>query len=65
MKDLRLNVSTGAGGLVAVKRARFDAHIDTCNDCRPALCATGNTLWRAVCVQAMRSQLAAPSPVGA
>jgi hypothetical protein len=56
MRNMRLNVSTGAGGLVAVMRSRFDSHVDTCADCRPALCPLALTLWRAVCVQAMRSQ---------
>jgi hypothetical protein len=56
MNQRKLNVSSGAGGLTGVKRARFDSHVDRCKDCQPVLCPMAQQLWRAVCVQAMRSQ---------
>ena len=54
--ERKLNVSSGAGGLVSVKRARFDAHVNECGSCQPNLCVTAQTLWRAVCVTALRVQ---------
>lgn len=56
MNGRRLNVSAGAGGIVGVKRARFDAHVDMCQACQPGLCPTAQQLWRAVCTAAQRAQ---------
>lgn len=53
MQQRRLDVSTGAGGLVTVWRTQFDAHLNDCKDCRPELCALAQSLWRNICVQAM------------
>lgn len=56
MEGRRLNVSAGAGGIVGVKRVRFDTHVDTCNACQPTLCPTAQQLWRAVCTAALRAR---------
>lgn len=59
----RLNVSNGAGGITGVKRARFDAHLDSCEICaKPEsgpgtiLCLTAQSLWRGVVQAALRAQ---------
>lgn len=49
-------MSAGAGGIVGVKRVRFDTHVDTCNACQPTLCPTAQQLWRAVCTAALRAR---------
>lgn len=56
----RLNVSTGAGGPVAVRRNRFDQHLNDCPQCQTgaALCGTAESLWRAVCIAALRARQA-------
>lgn len=52
----RLNVSSGAGGKVAVRRARFDAHLDDCTTCKGgAMCPTAQTLWRNIVIEAIRA----------
>lgn len=40
---------------VASKRRRFDAHISGCADCQPALCFQAQTLWRDVCLTALKA----------
>lgn len=56
----RLDVSTGAGGPVAVRRSRFDQHLNDCPQCQTgsALCATAEALWRGVCLAALRARQA-------
>lgn len=54
MAQQKLNVSTGAGGEVTVRRNRFDQHIDHCTTCTGGLCSTAQSLWRAVCLAAVR-----------
>lgn len=53
MSNRRMDVSTGAGGLVTVWRTQFDSHISNCADCRPQFCVVAESLWRNICVQAM------------
>ena len=55
MLDRKLDVSTGAGGAVAVKRTQFDQHISACPDCQPHLCHLAESLWRTVCLTALRA----------
>lgn len=64
MQGRKLNVTTGAGGAVMVKRNRFDAHIDSCRDCQPHMCHTAESLWREVCLAALRQQAAHPVASG-
>ena len=53
----RLNVSSGAGGSVTVRRNHFDHHVNSCDRCLSgALCDTAQTLWRNVVVTAMRAR---------
>ena len=56
----RLNVSSGAGGPVAVRRSRFDQHLNDCSQCQTgaSLCATAEALWRGVCITALRAHQA-------
>lgn len=54
--ERKLNVSTGAGGVVMIKRTRFDSHISDCPDCLHKLCQVAEQMWRAVCIAALRSQ---------
>lgn len=57
MQTRRLNVSTGAGGVVTIKRNRFDSHLDHCDRCsRGDLCPTAQQLWRGVLLEAQRKQ---------
>ena len=53
MQQRRLDVSTGAGGQVAVHRRRFDVHMDECVKCQGqgpdrTMCAEAEVLWRTV-----------------
>lgn len=56
----KLNVSSGAGGPVAVRRNRFDQHLNDCPQCQTGarLCATAESLWRGVCITALRARQA-------
>lgn len=56
----KLDVSSGAGGPVAVRRNRFDQHLNDCPQCQTGarLCDTAETLWRRVCLAAMRARQA-------
>lgn len=55
--ERRLNVSPGAGGVVMIKRNRFDSHVDGCELCHSGeLCMMAQTLWRATVVTALRTQ---------
>lgn len=53
--ERKLDTSTGAGGRTAVARVRFDSHLDHCTRCRAGLCTTAQTLWRSVCINALRA----------
>ncbi len=67
--ERKLNVSTGAGGKVAVLRVRFDTHLSDCRNCqaRGVMCARAETLWRDVVLAAMRasrdSEVAVTAPI--
>lgn len=55
MQGRKLDVSLNASSLdVAELRGKFDAHVDECTDCQPALCFQAQTLWRNVCLGALR-----------
>ncbi len=55
--ERKLNVSASAGGKVGVKRNRFDAHVDACRSCSIGeLCATAQSLWRNVALEALRAR---------
>lgn len=57
MRSRRLNVSPGAGGLVMIKRNRFDSHVSDCKRCQTGeLCPDAQQLWRRVCMTALRQQ---------
>lgn len=56
MQNRKLDVSTGAGGIVTIKRNRFDSHIDHCTECQAELCPMAQVLWRHVIQQALRTQ---------
>jgi hypothetical protein len=43
---------------VAHRRQQFDQHVTGCDDCQPALCSTANSMWRALCLSALRQQQA-------
>lgn len=48
--------TTGAGRPdVANLRNVFDQHIDRCPDCEHHLCPVAQSLWRSVCLAALRS----------
>lgn len=40
---------------VAHRRNLFDAHIDQCTECQPNICRVAETLWRDVCLTALRT----------
>jgi hypothetical protein len=53
----KLNVSRAtARGATAVARVAFDEHVDDCQKCQPHLCQAAETLWRAVCLAALKSE---------
>lgn len=54
--DRKLDTSISAGGQTAAARALFDSHLNNCARCQPHLCATAETLWRAVCLSALKQQ---------
>lgn len=49
--------SSSADRATATARLDFDKHMDTCNRCRPQLCETAETLWRAVSLAALRAHV--------
>lgn len=54
MSYLKYNVAADAPGMTGVRRRTFDAHLTGCPDCQPTMCATAQTLWRNVVIQAMK-----------
>jgi len=63
MTTRKLDVSTGAGGEVTVRRNRFDQHLNHCTTCTGGMCSTAQSLWRAVCLAAVR-EARRNTPVG-
>lgn len=56
MNGRKLDVSTGAGGMVTVRRNVFDSHLSSCPDCEMNLCTRAQSLWRNVCVEALKAK---------
>lgn len=56
VKDRKLDTSLSANNAVALKRLKFDQHINTCATCQPSLCHVAEALWREVCLTALRTQ---------
>lgn len=57
MEGKRLVVSASSPDPdVARKRREFDRHIEGCSDCQPALCFQAQTLWRGVCLTALKAR---------
>jgi len=55
MNDLKLDVTLGSPhSSVRVMRLVFDQHTDTCTDCQPSLCWPAQTMWRRLCLTALR-----------
>lgn len=55
-KGRKLDTSVHANNAVALKRLRFDRHLDECGNCQPGLCHVAETLWRDVCLTSLRTQ---------
>lgn len=56
MSTSRLNVSTTSPyPPVAHRRKLFDQHVDTCHNCQPSLCDVAQSLWRGLCMSALRA----------
>jgi hypothetical protein len=54
--DRRLNVSTTSPYVgVSTRRTQFDAHLNSCADCQPALCSTAQAMWRGVVLASLRA----------
>lgn len=54
MSSRKLDVSTGAGGEVSVRRTRFDRHLNECATCTTkGLCGKAETMWRDVILTAI------------
>lgn len=62
MEGRKLDTSLSANNAVAMKRVQFDRHLNECQDCRPGMCHQAETLWRAVCLTALRTQAAPAAP---
>jgi len=55
MDGRRLDVSTSSEHLaVSQKRVGFNRHISECADCQPSFCHRANSLWRDLCLTALR-----------
>jgi len=55
MQDRKLNVTTGSPHpSVRQQRTIFDRHIDNCDNCQPSWCWDAQTMWRALCLEALR-----------
>lgn len=64
MQDRKLDTSISANKSVADLRVKFDRHLDDCADCQPRLCHMGESLWRSVCLTAMRTQFVTATQMG-
>lgn len=49
------SIDTSADGPAATERSIFDTHIDQCEGCTVRLCWEAQTLWRNVCMTAIRA----------
>lgn len=55
MQNRKLNVTMlSPHKTVRDLRARFNLHIDHCDSCQPSICWDAQTLWRAVCLEALK-----------
>lgn len=55
MEGRRLDTQGIDNVQVANRRALFNDHINTCKDCQPTMCFRAQTLWRDVCLTALRA----------